>query len=148
MAYHDDLLWQADHLAHLDRTRPKQANLRRAISSAYYALFHLLIASAVGNWRIERQRSGLSRMFDHGKMRGACAKMRSANPDLRIVAEAFVDLQKYRHLADYDSSKIWTRVDVDGHIADAQKAFEAWSRVKALPEAQDFLFSLFVPDRR
>ena len=42
MSLHADLLEQAEQLAQLDPRRPKQANLRRAVSSAYYALFHLL----------------------------------------------------------------------------------------------------------
>jgi hypothetical protein len=42
MSLHADLLEQAGNLARLDPTRPKQVNLRRAVSSAYYALFHLL----------------------------------------------------------------------------------------------------------
>jgi hypothetical protein len=42
MSLHANLLQQAEHLAQLDPTRPTQANLRRAVSSAYYALFHLL----------------------------------------------------------------------------------------------------------
>jgi hypothetical protein len=44
-----------------------QASLRRAVSTAYYALFHLPIDEAVGNWGVPRQRS---RTFDHGKMKG------------------------------------------------------------------------------
>lgn len=46
MSIHKDLLQQARLLAILDEKRPKQANLRRAISSAYYALFHYLIDEA------------------------------------------------------------------------------------------------------
>jgi hypothetical protein len=71
MAYHDDLLDQALHLAHRDPTRPKQANLRRAVSTAYYALFHLLISEVVNYWRLKRQRTLLARSFDHRKMKGA-----------------------------------------------------------------------------
>ena len=41
-----DLLEQAVRLAKLDVKKPKQANLRRAISSAYYALFHMLVDEA------------------------------------------------------------------------------------------------------
>ena len=37
MSLHADLLAQAEHLAQLESGRPKQASLRRAISSAYYA---------------------------------------------------------------------------------------------------------------
>ena len=43
---HEDLLKQAARLATLDVKKPKQANLRRAISSAYYAVFHLLVDEA------------------------------------------------------------------------------------------------------
>ncbi len=48
MAFHDDLLEQANHLARRERGRPRQASLRRAVSSAYYALFHLLIEPGNG----------------------------------------------------------------------------------------------------
>src|ERR1035438_9397336 len=101
MAYHDDLLDQALHLARRDPKRPKQANLRRAVSTAYYALFHLLVSEAVGYWRLERQRSLLARSFDHKKMKGVCNNFRSQKPqnaELLAVAEAFLDLQQSRHL--------------------------------------------------
>ena len=42
MSLATDLLEQADHLARRERKRPKQASLRRAVSAAYYGLFHLL----------------------------------------------------------------------------------------------------------
>jgi len=38
-----DLLEQAAHLASRERGRPRQVSLRRAISTAYYSLFHLVI---------------------------------------------------------------------------------------------------------
>jgi hypothetical protein len=70
MSFADDLLEQAYHLA--NREPENQANLRRAVSTAYYALFHLLIDEAVGNWGIARQRSILARTFEHGKMKSVC----------------------------------------------------------------------------
>jgi hypothetical protein len=72
MSFADDLLKQAYHLARKERKNPKQASLRRAVSTAYYALFHLLIDEAVGNWSVARQRSLLARTFDHGPMRRVC----------------------------------------------------------------------------
>jgi uncharacterized protein (UPF0332 family) len=42
-----DLLNQAKELSLLDSKKPKQANLRRSVSTAYYALFHLLIDEAL-----------------------------------------------------------------------------------------------------
>ncbi|MGA8172582.1 MAG: hypothetical protein WB816_17365 [Methylocystis sp.] len=38
----DDLLALADDLAQRDSGRPKQASLRRAVATAYYAVFHAL----------------------------------------------------------------------------------------------------------
>jgi hypothetical protein len=38
MSFADDLLEQAYHLANRESKKPKQASLRRAVSTAYYAL--------------------------------------------------------------------------------------------------------------
>jgi uncharacterized protein (UPF0332 family) len=148
MAYHVDLLDQASHLANRDRTRPKQVNLRRAVSTAYYAPFHLLVDGAVSYWRLERQRSLLARSFDHRKMKGACGSCHPTTVELRAVARAFVDLQKSRHLADYDNAKEWTKVEALTEISNARSAFAAWEPIKTTTEAQDFLLALFAADRR
>jgi len=76
MAFADDLLKDAHHLAGRGGKNPKQSSLRRAVSTAYYALFHLLIADFVLNWRRPDQRVRLGRMFEQGKMKQA--KFRSA----------------------------------------------------------------------
>jgi uncharacterized protein (UPF0332 family) len=54
MSFAQDLLEQAQHLVDWDGANPKQASLRRAVSTAYYALFHLLIDEAVNHWGIAR----------------------------------------------------------------------------------------------
>jgi uncharacterized protein (UPF0332 family) len=43
MALAEDLLEQAFLLLNKESKNPKQASLRRAVSTAYYALFHLPI---------------------------------------------------------------------------------------------------------
>jgi hypothetical protein len=105
MAFADDLLEQAYHLANMDVGEPKQASLRRAVSTAYYALFHLLIDEAVGNWTVVRQRSILARTFDHGKMKKVCEDhvnqfFSSGSPaaglQLMKVAQTFAMLQQKR----------------------------------------------------
>jgi len=45
-----------------------QATLRRAVSTAYYALFHLLIEAACKNWAQPQQRGNLARQFDHKRI--------------------------------------------------------------------------------
>jgi hypothetical protein len=71
MAFADDLLDQAYHLANKE-DNPSQASLRRAVSTAYYALFHLLIDEAVGKWAVERQRGAIGRTFEHKAMKVVC----------------------------------------------------------------------------
>ena len=60
MAYHDELLQQARELVHKNPNNPTQADLRRSVSSAYYALFHLLIFEACLNWSNDISRPGLA----------------------------------------------------------------------------------------
>lgn len=153
MSFADDLLEQAHHLAHREKDNPKQASLRRAVSTAYYALFHLLIDDAVSNWGIERQRSILARTFEHGRMRGICDEVckdfksgsSKISPELNVVAQAFIQLQQQRHIADYDNSRNWSRTDVQDVLVLAADAFIAWDGIRGSEAAQDYLLSLFLP---
>ncbi len=152
MPFPDDLLEQAYDLAHKEPTNPKQASLRRAVSTAYYALFHLLIDEAVSKWAVERQRSVLARTFDHGKMKGTCDDVLktvksggSVLPELNTVAHNFIQLQQHRHTADYDNSKQWSRTDVLNGLTLATDAFTAWRAISAQDAAQDYLLQLFLP---
>src|SRR5258708_8316828 len=77
MGYADDLLELAQLLANLEPTNPRQACLRRAVSTAYYALFHLLISEATLNWGRLELRSELGRIFEHGRMKNASMEKRS-----------------------------------------------------------------------
>ncbi len=154
MAFADDLLEQAYHLARRDRGSPKQASLRRAVSTGYYALFHLLIDEAVGNWAIARQRDILARTFDHGTMKKVCEEQVKAffsagqvasGLELKNVAYTFSLLQQRRHTADYDNSFEWSRANAIGAIDLASNAFHDWRSIREQPEAQDFLLQLFLP---
>jgi hypothetical protein len=116
MAHHDDLIEHAIFLSELNLPLdPKQVNLRRAASAAYYGLFHLLTGEAAGNWKHQSQRDRFARMFDHGRMK-TCSSRVSSRPlpvdpaeipvaaDLRLVADSFIKLQQARHIADYGNS--------------------------------------------
>jgi uncharacterized protein (UPF0332 family) len=154
MAYHDDLIQHAVFLSQLGLPDdPKQVDLRRAVSAAYYALFHLLTTEAAQNWKNESQRTRFARMFDHGRMRASSSKISSrpipSDPaevapakDLKLVADSFVMLQQARHTADYDNSKVWSRTQVYDIIAQTQYAMAAWNVVREKDLAQDYLFDL------
>lgn len=165
MAYAEDLLEQAQHLAQREPKKPKQASLRRAVSSAYYALFHLLIAETIKNWKRPAERPTLARMFDHTPMSKACATKRDdlraylksnppAGPELDrakhllTVTQTFVDMLQQRHAADYDGLKKWTRVDARESIAAVQDAFSSWKVIRDHHDAQNFLVTLLLKDRR
>jgi len=154
MALAQDLLDQAYHLAKLESGAPKQASLRRAVSAAYYALFHLLIDEAVGHWGVPRHRSILARTFDHGKMKGISEDhirsfYSSGQPltgaQLKNVAQAFVQLQEKRHTADYDNAFVWSRDDALVAIDAAAAAFTDWHAIRDQDNAQDYLLQLFLP---
>jgi hypothetical protein len=120
----DHLLEQADRLATplASGGAPRQADLRRAISNAYYSVFHALLTDAVDHFvgRTRRQTPiyGLVyRSIEHRSIPRLCedimkprlpdkySKYEPAGgfgPDLTAVATAVVDLQEKRHLADYD----------------------------------------------
>src|SRR5260370_34271548 len=152
MRFADDLLEVAHDLASKDAINPKQASLRRAVSTAYYALFHLLIDEAVSKWAIERQRSILARTFEHGKMKGICDGVLksvksggSVPPELNTVAHNFIQLQQHRHTADYDNSKQWSRTETLNVLTLATDAFNAWLAISTKDAAQDYLLQLFLP---
>jgi uncharacterized protein (UPF0332 family) len=156
MAFPDDLLEQAEHLARREKKKPRQASLRRAVSTCYYALFHFLINEATQNWKRADQRNTFARLFEHGKMRnaserqiGECnrlkkqTKAQSRTVDhLLTVTEAFVELQHQRHIADYDNSKKWTRTEVLGEIDSVHVAFESLKAIRHETLAQTYLLSL------
>jgi hypothetical protein len=120
VAFHDDLLQQAIQLVHKEQKRPRQASLRRGVSAAYYALFHLLISESVANWNRHNLRPSLGRAFDHAPMKSTSYRVLSSQTfpftgedplvveKLRRVASAFVQLQDKRHTADYDNTTFCT----------------------------------------
>ena len=161
MGVAQDLLALADRLAHPLPTEPQQASFRRSISTAYYALFHLLVQEAVQNWNgSPTAQRGLERKFEHrtmkevsnsilrNKWRGWSTPSLPVPVELELVAAVFVLLQEARHEADYDNSKTWSSSDVLGFIADTREAFENWTAIRADPAANEYLLSLLIGIKR
>lgn len=166
-----DLLEQAEHLVAKDSGKPKQANVRRGISTAYYALFHFLseraTAELVGTTNDRADiRAWLGRALEHGTMNDVCKFF--GNPtdkafvsfseqlnfipsaDLKYIADTFVRLQEARHRADYDLSKKVTRSDAQTAIADVRAAIAKWGHLeKSSPRlTQIFSAGLFRGKKR
>jgi uncharacterized protein (UPF0332 family) len=161
MGIADELLALAGYLATLSSSAFDQACLRRSISTAYYALFHLLIHEAAQRWTGSPEaRLGLERAFKHNNMKeiseavskGAWKSWRTprlAIPnELQEVAAAFVTLQEARHVADYDNTKIWTSTEAGARLDDARAAFQNWQKIQSNPAAHEFLLALLIGKKR
>lgn len=169
MSLPDDLLAQARDLASKELKKPKQASVRRAISTAYYALFHLLIddasrfvVAASSKWRLGL-RLQVSRAFEHGHMKDASrafvsssspvknawlARVKSSVPvELRDVADTFVQLQQERHEADYNVERRFERADAHAAVTRAENAFKKWRSIRKSEAAEAFMLALLLKGR-
>lgn len=143
------LLEQADELAGrtAGRGRPRDVDLRRAVSAAYYGLFHLVtnyasIQLAEGQANEDRMR--LRRSFSHAGVRRvggwvggiqrppgqpeaivSLVDVARTSANLVLVGPALVDLQEARHAADYDHLWVVSRSDVLGLVDQARAAQDA-----------------------
>src|ERR1035438_1985738 len=61
----DELLEDARDLGTRGIANKRASSMRRAISTAYYAAFHLFVEDFVEHWEFEDQRARLGRMFNH-----------------------------------------------------------------------------------
>lgn len=120
----------ARKLANASPKRPRQADLKRAISTAYYALFHAMAKDAsdmlvgVGPDRPDKAWSHTYRAVQHGEAKSACKEVRNLNfPNtIKSCADAFVVLQQKRHDADYDPDYRVRRADALSAIQQAEDA--------------------------
>lgn len=160
---HEHLFAQARALATLDPGKPRQVNLRRAVSAAYYALFHALVDEAcrliLGGSHAEAPfRHALGRAFTHGAMKQSCAAFGggtlkasvtkglpasfSIPAEVRRIANSFVRLQEQRHNADYDRSERFRRSDVLRFVDQAEAALNAFAGLPSSSERKFFLACL------
>ncbi|HEX8463692.1 MAG TPA: hypothetical protein VF627_03655 [Abditibacterium sp.] len=170
MSYASDLLEQAQHLVRNEPRRPRQASLRRAVSSAYYATFHLLSHEAAGllvgaGFGQREMRRLTARVLSHTQMKGACVDLVKPQPsavirkrcnDLQLsripefvrLADSFRELQEERHRADYDLSTNYIRTEAQISVDQAAQLFADWKFLKQFhPEAAYFFaLSLFFID--
>jgi len=139
-----ELLALAEALRFLPKSgkTAKQISLRRAVSSAYYALFHFMVDLAAceiaGTDRRSPEYRLVYRNFQHGEMKQACKQAANGLPEdlkkvlhleafdtkIRSCAALFVELQKLRHDADYDPGARITVADTRSCIDKARTAIE------------------------
>lgn len=128
----------ARKLANASPNKPRQADLKRAVSTAYYALFHAMAKDAadrlvgVGPNRPDKAWRHMYRALQHGEAKSACEAVRNLNfPNgLKSCADAFVALQQKRHDADYNPDSRVLRADA---LAAIQQAEDAITALRAAP---------------
>lgn len=112
---------------------PRQSDLKRALSTAYYAMFHALcrncadsfIGTASSASRAQNAWRQAYRAVDHGRAKRQCKNktvMGRFPAEIQDFANQFVDAQERRHEADYDPFSRFTRHDVLTAIAAANTA--------------------------
>ena len=118
--------------------RPREANLRRAVSTAYYALFHGLATccadTIVGGPGADRSQPAwrqVYRALQHGDARRRCERqaIRRFPNEIQDFANQFVLMQKERHRADYDPEGVFYKDEVVQNIADAEYQLSRFTRV-------------------
>src|ERR1017187_7287717 len=135
-----------------------EADLRRGISTAYYALFHLLIKEALANFVSDPLfRTKVGRAFQHGPMRSVCDKYNPDKPDkvtgqyvtqesrdfpsqviapdVRDIAATFVDVYEAREKADYDDATTIQHTEALATVQQVEHAFRSWLTVQTDPSA-------------
>ena len=146
MGLADDLLEDAHFLAEKGVADQRQTLMRRSISTAYYAAFHLFIEDFVEHWEFPDQRARLGRMFAHRKMSTGFTLKGNPTPAeqaLQDVITDFSQLQKDRERADYDSGWRLVETDVRNAIRLAEDVFAKWRNIKDEPIARHHLLSMF-----
>jgi hypothetical protein len=157
------LLSVADTLAQIEDVSTT-VHLRRAVSSAYYALFHGLIADAtrrtVGDHSDrEDDRYAIGRWYNHSEMRlvsrwvicrargesipdGVADLLDHPPPELVDLARAFVQLQESRNDADYDHRAELDRADAIEAINTARDALARLGQLTGARAYDNFLLLL------
>ena len=142
-----EFLAAAKSLASPRAGAPNDAELRRSVSTSYYALFHAVLTAGADRFfgAHERSRAGYAviyRSFEHARMKRVCEdaarsvlsqpsqrqlRRASFHPDLRNFANAFVLLQASRHAADYDPLSLLDRDDALAAIDRSERAITSFT---------------------
>jgi uncharacterized protein (UPF0332 family) len=145
---------------------PRQVSIRRAISAAYYGLFHAMLIAAADQFVGASKRSTnlyalVYRAVDHRALRVLCEEVKKSNrsskylpyepwggfgTNIAAFAITALELQEKRHEADYNPMVRMKSLDAQVAIAAAKAAlagFEAASK----PSREAFLTLLLFPPR-
>lgn len=150
-----DLLTAAADLANAGKGKPKQAHLRRAVSTAYYALFHALARNCadhlIGASRASRSNPAWNQVYRalrHGSVKDACRQttiLARFPRSIQEFADVFVQAQTKRERAAYDPDE---RVFKSSVLADIATAADAVRKLEDAAAKDRRAFAAFVLFKR
>ncbi len=159
----DHLLDQADGLiVGLTSGRPRQADLTRAISAAYYGVFHVCLTAAadefVGIGRRANARYELVyRSVDHRVFRDVCEEAIKSRPrvsflpfiptgglgaEIQAFSIAALELQRQRYVSDYAALGRFEAAEARQTVSAARSAIRSFAA--APEEARKMFLTLLV----
>ncbi|MBB5518073.1 hypothetical protein [Amphiplicatus metriothermophilus] len=146
-----DLLQTARKLAR-SRGKPRQSDLRRAISTTYYAAFHCLAQSCadymVGTNAKTRSKHAwrqVYRALEHGFSRSACkdSLINDFPKEIRDFSNTFIEMQEKRHQADYDPYARFEKSEALQDILRVEAAIDAFRQAPLKDKRAFCAFVLF-----
>lgn len=155
MAVSHELIATARRLANLNVRRPRQADLKRAVSTAYYAMFHTLARDCAdrfigtGQTRSTAAWRQVYRALEHGFAKQSCSQVTKLGFPSNIAhcADTFARLQDSRHRADYDPHAQFNRAEVLLMISEADRAIRVLNHV-SLSDRKAFAALVLLKNRR
>ena len=138
------------------RGRPRRADLNRAVSSIYYALFHCLAACGA-DLLVDRTKGSRSetawrqtyRALEHGRLRrqySHTGNIAEFPYEVRKFAFLIVQMQRARHLADYDPNALFSRSSVLDWVDVCRDTIADFDRV-GVQERRAFAVYVLLPMR-
>lgn len=131
--------------------RPGQTALRRAVSTAYYALFHCLanccadlLVGSPGSDRSEPAWIQTYRALQHGTARARCnnsGMIQRFPVEIQEFAQQFTFMQRKREDSDYDPSLILAYAEV---IADIEDTEQCIARFNSVPDKDRRAFAVYI----
>ena len=131
-------------------TQPAQAAIRRAISTAYYAMFHALarnnadvLMDAPNDQLTAESWIAVYRGLDHGHARARLQQNRpKLSADAQNFAKAFSDLQGERHNADYNPVTTFTAESATTWLDKAETAITDFLQISQSERAAIAILTL------
>jgi hypothetical protein len=161
----EHLFEQAEGLIAQQAGAPRQVDLRRAVSDAYYGVFHAILTAAADEYVGKTKQSTAQyalvyRSVNHNAFREVCTELKKPTlsqryaryaprngfgSNIQAFAAAALELQEKRHAADYDPSVRMGRSDALLAVNTARSALARFRKANRTRRKMFLSLLLFQP---